>query len=564
VRRFLHSVVTRLIGVSILVAICSITATAWLAAQSTSTSIRQELGATLAADAATYQSLVTYAVENREWSGVRPQPDGRRLILTTLDRVLIADTGGGIDVGKLPESPSAVINPLELDLAQGGNAPDDRIDPRIAGPFQLGEEQRVELDAAAELYTRRCRDQEAVVTGRTAGGRPIVVFDRTMPRLSEREEADQGCKEAEGLLSTLMPTESAALDQLDALVDDCLRLRGLPAGTLRMTQEWRPVSESPECLANARRTQLQPFVAPPALLFVTDMAGKTTRATMVSFAVDRVVLAAGLVLAVTIGVSVVVALRMTRPLRTLTTAAERLRRGEEAQVDVRSRGEIGQLARAFNDMVAHRARVDAQRRAMTSDVSHELRNPLGTLRSWLEGARDGVVELDRATSSALLDETLLLQHLVDDLQDLAAADAGELRLHPEPVDLRELFDQVVVAHPRVVADGAGVVRADPVRLRQVITNLVTNALRHTPADGAVRLAAADNRITVSDTGIGISAEDLPHVFDRFWRADPSRTRDTGGSGLGLAIVHAIVHAHGGTITVASTVGQGTTFTIELP
>lgn len=563
-RRRLHSVVTRLIAVSILVAICSITATAWLAAQSTSLSIRQELGATLAADAATYRSLITYAVENKDWSGVRPQPEGRRLILTTVDRTLIADTGGGIDAGELPESPSAVIDPLKLDPARSGAVPDDRIDPRVAGPFQLDEQQRRDLDAAAQLYTQQCRDQEAEVTGKTAGGRLVVAFDRTMPRLAEREEADEDCKEAERLLSTPTATESAALDQLDSLVDECLDRRGLPPGTLRMDQEWRPVSDSPECLASARRTQLRPFVAPPALLFVTDSAGTTTRATAVSFDVGRVVLAAGLVLAVTIGVSVVVALRLTRPLRTLTSAAERLRRGEEARVDVRSRGEIGQLAHAFNDMVVHRSRVDAQRKAMTNDVSHELRNPLSTLRSWLEGASDGVVELDRATSSALLDETLVLHHLVDDLQDLSAAEAGELRLHPEPVDLRELFDQVVVAHPRVVAEGTGEVTADPVRLRQIITNLVTNALRHTPADGAVRLVAAGKRITVSDTGIGISAEDLPHVFDRFWRADPSRARDTGGSGLGLAIVHALVQAHGGTITVASEVGHGTTFTIEFP
>ncbi|MFD9733219.1 sensor histidine kinase [Umezawaea sp. NPDC059074] len=563
-RRLLHSVVTRLIAVSILVAICSIAATAWLAAQSTSTSIRQELGASLAADAATYQSLISYAVNHTEWNGVSPQPEGRRLILTTVDRTLISDSGGGIDVGELPESPSAVIDPLELDLTQTAHAPADRIDARVAGPFQLDEEQRRELDAAAELYTQQCRDQDAQLTGRTAGGRPVVVFDRAMPRLVDREEADEDCKQAELRLGTLTPTESAALERLDVLVDECLTRRGLPPGTLRMDQEWRPVSDSPDCLASARRTQLQPYVAPPALLFVTDSAGETTRATTVSFDGDRVVLAAGLVLAVTVGVSVVVALRMTRPLRTLTRAAERLRRGEDARVDVRSRGEIGQLSRAFNDMVVHRARVDAQRKAMTNDVSHELRNPLSTLRSWLEGASDGVVELDRATSSALLDETLVLQHLVDDLQDLAAAEAGELRLHPEPVDLRELFDQVVVAHPRVVADGTGVVVADPVRLRQIVTNLVTNALRHTPADGTVRLVAAGKRITVGDTGIGISAEDLPHVFDRFWRADPSRTRDTGGSGLGLAIVHALVQAHGGTITVASEVGHGTTFTLEFP
>jgi two-component system sensor histidine kinase BaeS len=173
----------------------------------------------------------------------------------------------------------------------------------------------------------------------------------------------------------------------------------------------------------------------------------------------------------------------------------------------------------------------------------------------------------------------VLQRLIDDLQDLALVEAGKLRLHPEAVDVGELLDQVaggyrdqagaaaVTLHTEV--NGGVRVSADPVRLRQVVANLVTNAVRHTPGGGFVRLAArpvGDGRgeIEVGDTGAGIDAADLPHVFDRFWRADPSRTRGTGGSGLGLAIVHGLVTAHGGTVTVASEPGRGTTFTVRLP
>ncbi|GLY46875.1 HAMP domain-containing sensor histidine kinase [Lentzea sp. NBRC 102530] len=559
----MHSVLARLLAASVLVALCSITATAWLVAQSTSTSIRQELGNAVESDAATYRELITFAVRHRDWNGVTLPSGTRRLILTTADREVIADTGADLDPSQLPATPSAVINPLELDLAQAQDAPQDRIDARIAGPFALTPQEKEGLDADAELYTARCESAaqaaETTPPRTTAWGRPILNVDRTAAR-----PASPVCTEVGTRLSTLTPGESAAFNELGLLVNECLQQRGLPAEKITMDASWRPVSSNAECTASARRTQLRPYVAPPALLFVTDAAGKTTQATVLRFDVGRIVLVAAVVLILTVGVSVLVGLRMTRPLRTLTAAAEQLRHGDDAQVDIRSRSEIGQLARAFNDMAAHRARTDAQRKAMTSDISHELRNPLGTIRSWLEGARDGVVDLDRPTLTALLDEALVLQRLIDDLQDLAQAEAGELRLHPEPVDLRDLFEQLAAAHPGLVVEGGGVVIADPVRLRQVLTNLVTNAFRYTPSDGTVRIVSAGGRIEVVDTGSGISAEDLPHVFDRFWRADRSRTRDTGGSGLGLAIAQAIVSAHHGTITVQSELGRGTTFTITLP
>jgi two-component system sensor histidine kinase BaeS len=195
----------------------------------------------------------------------------------------------------------------------------------------------------------------------------------------------------------------------------------------------------------------------------------------------------------------------------------------------------------------------------------------------LEATQDGVSEPDEALIASLLEEAMLLHHIIDDLQDLAQADAGTLRLHREPVSLAELTTQVCAAH-RARADAAGVelvgeaddgdISADPVRLRQIVDNLVTNAIRHTGPNGVVRvvsrLATNSTVIAVSDTGSGIAAEDLPHVFDRFWRAEKSRSRQTGGSGLGLAIVRKLVEAHGGTVTAESVLGEGSRFTVRLP
>jgi two-component system sensor histidine kinase BaeS len=283
------------------------------------------------------------------------------------------------------------------------------------------------------------------------------------------------------------------------------------------------------------------------------------------------------VLAVTVAVTAVVATRLVRPLRALTVAAQQPPE-LHVRVPVTTRDETGILAAAFNELTERRERLEAQRKAMVSDIAHELRSPLTNIRGWLEVTRDGLVDPDPALLAALHEEALVLQRVIDDLQDLAAADAGTLRLHREPVRADELLDQVAAAH-RVAADTAGVtlrtavdgtpwLDADPVRMRQALGNLVSNALRHTPSDGTVTLAArrdADDVVfEVTDTGGGIDAEDLPYVFDRFWRAEKSRSRRTGGSGLGLPIVRHLVAAHGGTAEAASEPGAGSVFILRLP
>jgi two-component system, OmpR family, sensor histidine kinase BaeS len=270
---------------------------------------------------------------------------------------------------------------------------------------------------------------------------------------------------------------------------------------------------------------------------------------------------------------------MTRPLQALTRAAQRMRDGDtSARVPVPGRDEIGRLAAAFNAMSERREELEALRRAMVGDVAHELRTPLSNIRGWLEAAEDGVAEPDGALIGSLLEETLLLQHVIDDLQDLAAADAGELRLRTERVDPAEVLAQVATAHQGTAEaagvalelrpEPAGVLTADPVRLRQAVGNLVSNAVRHTPAGGTVTLACRGEGgevvLEVRDTGSGIAPEDLPYVFERFWRAEKSRNRHTGGSGLGLSIVRKLAEAHGGSAHAASGPGGGATFTLRLP
>jgi two-component system sensor histidine kinase BaeS len=268
--------------------------------------------------------------------------------------------------------------------------------------------------------------------------------------------------------------------------------------------------------------------------------------------------------------------RSLQPVSELTAAAHRMRQGDlEVRVVPRGDDEIGRLGRAFNEMAQRLGDNERTKRQMVGDVAHELRSPVTNLRCGLEAIQDGLVAPDRDRIDALHSETLLLQRLITDLQDLALAEAGGLALERQPVDVAEIVRRAVGADQggapvRVAIDPrAAEVTADAGRLEQILRNLVSNARRHTPDDGRIDIRATRDggqvRIAVADTGSGIQAEHLPHVFDRFYRADPSRDRATGGAGLGLAIVRRLVEAHGGTATAASDgEGCGTTVTVSIP
>jgi signal transduction histidine kinase len=279
--------------------------------------------------------------------------------------------------------------------------------------------------------------------------------------------------------------------------------------------------------------------------------------------------------------------RILAPVEALTAAVQRMEAGDLSQrVEVTSQDEIGELARAFNSMADGLARLEELRRNMVTDVAHELRTPLSNIRGYLEALQDGVIEPERGIIDSLHGEAMLLNHLVDDLQDLSLAEAGHLKLERQPVALADIVDRAVEAvRPRVEAERVTVqvdlpedllVDVDPQRIGQVLRNLLDNALTHTPPGREIAVAARAAcpepgrregqwvEVSVRDTGSGIAAEDLPYVFERFYRADKSRSRATGGAGLGLAIARQLVEAHGGRIWVESTEREGSTFTFALP
>jgi len=272
--------------------------------------------------------------------------------------------------------------------------------------------------------------------------------------------------------------------------------------------------------------------------------------------------------------------QITSPLRAVSQAAEAIAAGQlDRRVEVKTADEIGRLAQSFNRMAESLAQADVQRRNMVADIAHELRTPLTVVQGSLEAMLDGVYDLNPENIASIHQQTALLSRLVADLRDLALAEAGQLRLDWQSVDLEAVIAQASnalqsqalekgVTFKVELPQGLPRIRGDGQRLQQVLFNLVSNALRHTPTGGTVKTAVEvkEDRVVirVQDTGSGIPAEDLPHVFERFYRVDRSRARSTGGSGLGLTIAKRIVEAHGGQIWAQSWLGAGSTFAFSLP
>jgi len=264
--------------------------------------------------------------------------------------------------------------------------------------------------------------------------------------------------------------------------------------------------------------------------------------------------------------------RVSRPLDRLVDAAQRIESGDySTQVPEWGSADIRSVARAFNSMSARLKTIDEQRRSFMADVTHELRTPLSVIRGQAEAIADGLYPADHEHLLPILDATQTLDRLVDDLRTLIQTDAGNLVLHKEPTDLGALVHDTVESF-RSQADGKSVTLSydissglptadvDPARIRQVLSNLLSNSLQHTPAGSSIKLTVRSISdqlaITVADTGDGIPSELLPHVFERFVKG-PNST----GSGLGLAIAHDIVVAHGGRIEIGSKPGEGTQISV---
>lgn len=295
------------------------------------------------------------------------------------------------------------------------------------------------------------------------------------------------------------------------------------------------------------------------------------------------VIGAPLALAVGLLLGLVFSRTLTAPLQRLAAAARVVATGDFSQrVAVEGSAEVAEVSQAFNEMSAALEQAERQRQNLVADVAHELRTPLSVLQGNLRAILDDVYPLDKSEVTRLHDQTLLLSRMVDDLRELALADAGQLRLKLQATDVAKVVRTTTESmsqganHQEVsltvqVPDDLPVVQADPDRLAQVLHNLLVNAFRHTPSGGSVTVTAAMSsdavEIAVADTGEGIVPEDLPHIFDRFWRADRSRARDgrwSGGAGLGLSIAKSLVEAHGGHIWAESTPGEGATFRFTLP
>ncbi|MFC2060399.1 ATP-binding protein [Chloroflexota bacterium] len=284
--------------------------------------------------------------------------------------------------------------------------------------------------------------------------------------------------------------------------------------------------------------------------------------------------------AVALVIGLILTRQITRPIRALISGARHLTKGELSyRVKVKSRDEIGELADSFNIMASSLEKGEQSRRQLTADIAHELRTPLTVIEGTVDGIIDGVFKPDTEHLRSIKEQASLLTHLIGDLRDLSLAESGQLKLNLTSTDMVELVRRMVSNYEinvleknvRIKLEEATQIpeiRIDPVRMEQVISNLLTNAIRHTPSGGSITVTVKNDggglAILVADTGEGVAPEDLPHVFERFYRSGSSRSRKEGGTGLGLAIVKQMVEAHDGKVRVESKMDGGSTFSIWLP
>jgi len=284
--------------------------------------------------------------------------------------------------------------------------------------------------------------------------------------------------------------------------------------------------------------------------------------------------------AVALVIGLILTRQITRPVRALISGARHLTKGELSyRVTVKSRDEIGELADSFNIMASSLEKGEQSRRQLTADIAHELRTPLTVIEGTVDGIIDGVFKPDTEHLRTIKEQTSMLTHLISDLRDLSLAESGQLKLNLTSTDMVELVRRMVSNYEindreeniRIKLEEEpqiSEIEADTVRMEQVISNLLTNAIRHTPSSGSISVTIKNDEgglaISVADTGEGIAQDDLPHVFERFYRSGSSRSRKEGGTGLGLAIVKQMVEAHGGKVWVESKKGTGSIFSILLP
>jgi two-component system, OmpR family, sensor histidine kinase BaeS len=316
-----------------------------------------------------------------------------------------------------------------------------------------------------------------------------------------------------------------------------------------------------------------------AMAGMGTMMGSVVTAAFGDAVGSALVLGVGAATLIAIVVAAIISTRLARPISSLADASREVAGGDYAQRVPVGSGELGDLAASFNDMAASLDATERRRHELIGDVAHELRTPIASLRGYVEGLEEGVFTPGPDAWRVLGDQASRLARLVDDLSDLWRAEAREMALVPEDLDGPTLIADAIQRHRPAAsarsielvaeADEPVRLRGDRARVAQVIDNLVGNAIRYTPEHGIVRVRLRPRgdaaQVSVSDTGPGLTRDQLAQVFERFYRVDPSRSRDVGGSGLGLAIAKALSQAMGGRIWATSPgAGQGSTFYLELP
>jgi two-component system sensor histidine kinase BaeS len=562
----------RVFALVVLVAVVATVATAWLSARAATAQFAESATVQKKTSDLIHQTVAAYGSEHGTWEGIDRtvrglgERTGQRIRLTTLEGEVIADTDtlAGRTARASSSQPATVV------------------DPRPQPPSAFFGDLTEISNYRTGLRTAACLTHNLVDVNVTShiGSDGQWTFDLPDSTATGRALVFKQCF---GKNWSTKAEQNG--DQLAWKVCVGQRLAAPPAATQY---------PAPSGAVNAEPRQAIQDCARSVFVSRLESAGAVPLQLKLGFGVDRVqsagisprrlLTAAGLVALLVIAGTVLLSRRVLSSLEDLSRASRRLAAGDLAgRVKVRGDDEIAELAMTFNRMADSLQRSEEIQRRMINDLAHELRTPLANIRGYLEAMHDGVLEPDRELFASLHEEAVLQQRLIDDLQDLAIAESGGLRLQLAPLDAAELLEtcrtaQLANAKTRDVrieldVSGSPMVNGDPDRLRQAIGNLMTNALRATPAGGTLTLGArvaetADRRravvISVADTGHGIAPDHLDHIFDRFWRADEARGRDTGGRGLGLSITREIVLAHRGLITAASTSAAGSTFTITLP
>ncbi len=595
----------RSILASVLVASVASVATALLTVDAVQAGAKRERVRVADVDERIVARLETHGRDHHQWSDAGPVLDevavssDRSIVITDVDGRPLARSSGARPDGAGTGDPTALLDPLAGILAAAGRTVPASYDQLVLPPTLLdvlprGRALRSGLPASYDVVGT-CEPADLDI-GRGGPSVTLLVDADCRPARASRLPARPDA-----------PLDAVQLQDVVALdMKSCLARRDVPAvltrllardgtgspdvTTVHVPARGRSAASGPavsrawkDCTTSVLTRTLGPHVAPRALLYVSETR-RLDRSILERVGGVRIVTALAAILAVAVIASLAASRRVLRPVRTLTAATQEMATGRRAaRVDVSGDDEVARLARSFNDMADALADGDRQRRRMVSDVAHELRTPLSNLRGYLEAGHDGVLDRDDAWNDLLLEEALLLQHLVDDLAVLAQADAGRLALRLEPGDVVPAVDAVMLAMAphaasrdvalRRTGEASVMVPHDPIRIRQVVTNLVSNAVRHSPRGGTVTVEVRTDRdesrredvvIEVRDDGEGIGPEHLGRVFERFYRADPSRARDTGGSGLGLSIVQHLVQGHGGTVAAANRPDGGAALTVRLP